>query len=231
MLGIIVQLAISWLLAWFFEKKNLSVLGFRPAKERLLGFLLFFLISAAICSAEFLMKLYFGKQHWHLNPDLSFKLIAEGVWWNVKSVLFEELIFRGVLLYILIRKLGISKGIIISAIAFGIYHWFSFGVIGNPTAMIFVFIVTGIMGLLLAYAYTKTFSLYIPIGIHLGWNLTNLFVFSQGVIGNGLFVPDNPQPFRTGSYFIFFLVTYLPMISLFVTDYFLLKRRKPGKFS
>ena len=92
--------------------------------------------------------------------------------------------------------------------------------------MIFVFIVTGIMGLLLAYGYTKTFSLYIPIGIHLGWNLTNLFVFSEGVIGNGVFVPDNRQPFRTDSYFIFFLVTYLPMISLFVIDYLLLKRRK-----
>lgn len=226
MLGIIVQLAISWLLAWFLEKKNLSVLGFRPTKDRLLGFLLFFLISAAICSAEFVMKMYFGKQSWHLNPDLSFKLIAEGVWWNIKSVLFEELIFRGVLLYILIRKLGISKGIIISAIAFGIYHWFSFGIIGNPMAMIFVFITTGIMGLLLAYGYTKTFSLYIPIGIHFGWNLTNLFVFSEGLIGNGVLVPESPQPFRTGSYFIFFLVTYLPMISLFVIDYLLLKRRK-----
>lgn len=226
MLGIIVQLAISWLLAWFFEKKNLSVLGFRPTKDRLLGFLLFFLISAAICSTEFVMKLFFGKQQWHLNPDLSFQLIAEGVWWNIKSVLFEELIFRGVLLYILARKLGVSKAIIISAIAFGIYHWFSFGVIGNPMAMIIVFIITGIMGLLLAYGYTKTFSLYIPIGIHLGWNLTNLFVFSQGVIGDGVFVQDIRQPFRTDSLIIFFLVTYLPMISLFVIDYLLLKRRK-----
>jgi uncharacterized protein len=226
MLGIIVQLAISWLLIWFFEKKNLSVLGFRPGKERLSGFFLFFFISAIICTAEFLMKMHFGRQQWHLNPDLSFKLIAEGIWWNIKSVLFEELIFRGVLLYILIKKLGLSKGIIISAIAFGIYHWFSFGVIGNPIGMIFVFIVTGIMGLLLAYGYTKTFSLYIPIGIHLGWNLTNLFVFSQGVIGNGVFVQDDRQPFRTGSYLIFFLVTYLPMISLFAIDFLLLKRRK-----
>jgi membrane protease YdiL (CAAX protease family) len=226
MLGIIVQLAISWLIIWFFEKKNLSVLGFRPNKERILAFLLFFFISAAVCSAEFLLKMYLGKQEWRLNPDLSIQLIAEGVWWNIKSVLFEELIFRGVLLYILIKKLGNSKGIILSATAFGIYHWFSFGAFGNPMAMIFIFVITGIMGLLLAYGYTKTFSLYIPIGVHLGWNLTNLFVFSQGTIGNGVFIQDIRQPFRTDSYLIFFLVTFLPMIILFVTDYLLLRRRK-----
>ena len=33
MIGILVQLAISWLIAWWFTKKNLSVLGFRPTRH------------------------------------------------------------------------------------------------------------------------------------------------------------------------------------------------------
>ena len=47
MLGIIIQLAISWLIIWLVEKRNLSVLGFRPAKECLLscGFLPYYICN------------------------------------------------------------------------------------------------------------------------------------------------------------------------------------------
>ena len=226
MIGILVQLAISWLIVWLYDKKNLSVLGFRITKQRLVDFILFFLVTAFFCSLAFLMKMYFGKQQWQLNPGLSPNLILSGIWWNIKSVLFEELIFRGVLLYILLRKLGNLKSVLISAISFGIYHWFSFGVIGNPMQMTIVFFMTGIMGLLLAYGYAKTYSLYIPIGIHLGWNLTQIFIFSQGPIGNGILVSNNSEQFRTNSYFIFFIVTFLPILLALLTNYLLLRKHR-----
>ncbi len=38
-------------------------------------------------------------------------------------------------LYIAIKKLGVTKACILSAICFGIYHWFSHEVIGNPVQM------------------------------------------------------------------------------------------------
>ena len=226
MLGIIVQLAISWVIIWLVEKRSLSVLGFFPAKRRLLDFVIFFFITAICCAAGFLLEMYFSKQRWVINPDISADLIFAGTWWNIKSVLYEELIFRGVILYILIKRLGPLKGIIISAIAFGIYHWFSFGIMGNIVPMIVVFLITGIMGLLLAYGYAKTFSLYIPIAIHLGWNLTQNFIFSRGPIGNGIFVPVNSGPFRTDSYFIFFFVTWLPAIVMLTANFLLVKKHK-----
>jgi membrane protease YdiL (CAAX protease family) len=226
MLGLIVQLAISWLIVWLIERRGLSVLGLRPTKQRLVDFLIFFFITAIFCASGILMKMYFGKQQWQLNPNLSIDLISTGIWWNVRSVLYEELIFRGVILYVLIRRIGFSKSIIVSAIAFGIYHWFSFEVLGNIMPMVMIFIITGAMGLLLAYGYSKTFSLYIPIGIHLGWNLTQIFIFSQGPIGKGVFIQINPQEFRTNSYFIFFCVTFLPMIGALLTDYLLIRQRK-----
>lgn len=226
MLGILVQLAISWIIAWLLVKRNLSVLGFYPTRQRITDFVLFFLLTAAFCASGFLMKMYFGKQQWLLNPKLSANLIFEGALWNIKSVLFEELIFRGVLLFILIKKLGALKAIILSAIAFGIYHWFSFGIIGNPIQMLIVFIITGTMGLLLAYGYAKTFSLYVPIAIHLGWNLTQIFIFSQGPIGNGLFIPPRQGEFRTNSYVIFFMVTFLPMLLTLLVNYLLIRKHK-----
>ncbi|MCY7293030.1 MAG: CPBP family intramembrane metalloprotease [Ferruginibacter sp.] len=72
--------------------------------------------------------------------------MLDGLRWNVISVVIEELIFRCVPLYILIKKLGPSKAIIVSACAFGIYHWFSFGVIGNIPQMVIMFVITGLIG-------------------------------------------------------------------------------------
>jgi uncharacterized protein len=226
MLGIIVQLLISWLIIWLFEKDNLAVLGFYPSKIRLLGFGLFFIVTALCCSSDFFMRMLFAKQQWQLNPKLTANLILTGTWWNIKSVLFEELIFRGVLFYILIKKLGHTKAIIISAIAFGIYHWFSHNVIGNVTQMAITFVITGTMGLVYAYAYSKTGSLYFPCAIHLGWNLTSSVVFSNGNIGDQLLVQVTPVPEVTVGYFIYFCILLVPMLSALLINFFMLKRLK-----
>jgi membrane protease YdiL (CAAX protease family) len=52
--------------------------------------------------------------------------------YHLKSALSEDLVFRGILLYILIKKIGIQKGGVLSAITFGIYHWFSYKMINGP---------------------------------------------------------------------------------------------------
>lgn len=225
MLGLIVQLAISWLIIWLYERNDLRVLGFRPTKARLSAFALFFVVTAACCTMGFLFKMWLGGQRWELNPDLTAKLIYDGIWWNIKSVLFEELIFRGVLFYILIQKLGAVKAIIISSVAFGIYHWFSFGVIGNPIQMSGVFLITGTMGLVYAYGYAKTMSLYIPCAIHLGWNITQNFIFSEGPIGNGILQQVDNAAFRTESYIIFIIVFFSPMISAMLFNFLLIRKR------
>ena len=226
MLGIIVQLAISWLLVWLFYKENLGVLGFLPTKKRLADFVLFFIVTAVCCASGFLLRFIFGNEKWMINPKLNGSLILDGVWWNIKSVLFEELIFRGVIFYILIKKLGALKAIIISAVAFGIYHWFSFGILGDVKQMVIVFFMTGLMGLLLAYGYAKTFSLYIPSAIHLGWNFTQGFIFSSGPTGNGIFIQVKGQATVNVGYVVFFCVLLLPVMSMLLINYFLLKRRK-----
>lgn len=224
MIGIIVQLAISWLLIWIFEKKDLGVLGLRPTQKRLADFFLFLIITALCCASGFFMRMNFGER-WILNPVLTWKLVAEGAWWNIKSVLFEELIFRGVLLYILIKRSGVLKGIVISAVAFGIYHWFSFELFGNTSGMITTFLITGTMGLVYAYGYAKSFSIYIPSAIHLGWNFTQGFVFSQGPVGNGIFVATKPEKVVNVSYLTYFIVIFLPLIAAMVINYLVIKKR------
>ena len=222
--GIIVQLLLSWLIIWLFEKGNLKVLGFYPTKKRLIGFAIFFIITALCCSTDFFMRMLFAQQQWQLNPKLNANLVLTGIWWNIKSVLFEELIFRGVLFYILIKKLGHNKAIILSAIAFGIYHWFSHEVFGDPVQMLITFLVTGTMGLVYAFAYSKTFSLYYPIAIHLGWNLTSSVIFSKGILGNQLFTQVKPVPEVQVGYFVYFCFAFIPLLSAILINYVMLKR-------
>jgi len=223
MLGILVQLAISWILVWLIERRNLSVLGLKPTGKRITYFFIFLLVTAALCSTKFLMRMYYGER-WVVNPKYDFQLLLDGWWWNIKSVLFEELIFRGVILYILIKRIGATWAIIISAVAFGIYHWFSFGIIGQVEQMIGVFFITGLMGLLLAFAYSRTLSLYIPIAIHLGWNFTSGFVFSTGTIGDGVFIYGGVAESRTVSYFTYYFIQCFPMVSVLLVNYFLIRR-------
>jgi len=50
-------------------------------------------------------------------------------------------------------------------------------------AMIFVFIGTGLMGYTWAWAFSKTKSIMLPFGLHLGWNFIHNTIFSKGPLG------------------------------------------------
>ena len=201
------------------------MLGFVPTLKRLTDFALFFFVTALLCSSGFFLKMLIAKQQWQLNPQFSWQFIANGTWYSIKSVLFEELIFRGAIFYLLIKKLGAIKAILISSMAFGIYHWFSHNLFGNPQAMITEFIITGAMGVVLAYGYAKTWSLFIPIAIHLGWCMVQQVVFSDGPIGQQLFVEIMSRPIITVSYFSFFFMPLFPLVSTLMINYLLIWKR------
>lgn len=226
MLGIIVQLAVSWLIIWLAEKQHLTVLGFYLTKQRLTDFLLFLIVASLCCASGFLLRIWWGNEKWELNPLFNNRLLWDGIWWNLKSVLFEELIFRGVIFYILIKRFGVIKAIFISSVAFGIYHWFSYELFWNVPKMLIYFFVTGIMGLVYAYGYAKTFSLYLPAAIHFGWNFTQSFVFSQGSIGKGILIMAKEQEPVTVSVVAYSVISLLPLISVWVICWLLIKNKK-----
>lgn len=183
MIGILVIAALSWALLYFIEKENLLVLGFLPLGKRLQQFFLGFLLTATLCVLVQFLEAYLQSSLWVLNENFALGMLLSSFWWDFKSVLTEELIFRAALLYILIQRIGSRKSILLSAVAFGIYHWFSFGVLGNVMAMILVFIGTGLMGYAWAWAFSKTKSIMLAFGLHLGWNFTHNSIFSKGPLG------------------------------------------------
>lgn len=182
MAGIFVLLALSWILLYFFRRTGLAVLGYAPIAKRLLQFLIGVLFAGALCMLIQVCHEAWQKAHWIVVPTAALKSILYSFYWSFRSVLTEELMFRGALLYVLLQTIGTRKALALSAIAFGVYHWFSYGLFGNAFGMLIVFVSTGLMGWVWAYSFYKTSSMVLAIGLHLGWNFVyNLL--SKGPLG------------------------------------------------
>ena len=222
MIGIIIAIAISWLLLFLIEKKSILALGLLPIVKRLKQFLIGFLITGILCVLVQYLEAYLKSSAWALNENITGGIILKSFWWDLKSVLTEELIFRGAILYILIQKIGSNKGILISAIAFGIYHWFSFGVLGNIMAMILVFIGTGLMGYAWAWAFAKTKSIMLPFGFHLGWNFIQNTIFSKGPLGELVFTSQGGNELSDWTSLLNFVLglVLVPILLIIYVRYF-----------
>ncbi|WP_211481903.1 CPBP family intramembrane glutamic endopeptidase [Arachidicoccus rhizosphaerae] len=178
-------------------------------------------LAALICTLYHFLEIAFIDNHWQLNQAYNLTALAKAGWWVLKSVLFEEFVFRGALLYILIRLVGGKWACLISAAAFGVYHWFSYELWGTPFQMIIIFVMTGILGWVLAYAFTQLKSMYLPIAVHFGWNLLHIVIFSSGPLGPQLLVKANAHYLEGALSLLVFLfqVFALPLATLFYVRY------------
>lgn len=195
------------LLKWL-QKKNLTVLGFLPTRERLKFIVIGFLLPVAFFSFLFITLSYFVSNPFVVNPGYTLDAFFSATWYQFKSVAFETLIFHGALLFILMERIGWKKAAIISAITFGIYHWFSWNLFGQVMPMITVFITTGIYGFLWALAFVRSKTIYLPFTMHLGLNFVNSIMFSKDKnMGEQLMIPANPvDPVSPGNALSLFLI-------------------------
>lgn len=213
MIGILVQLILSYVLLRYVCKSDLNVLGLTPTIKRLKIFLIFLLIMSLASASSYGIRMWIADERWHWNPEIKLSTVWAGIWWNIKSVLFEELIFRGALFYLLLQRLGWKWAIAISSLAFGIYHWFSQELFGNLPQMAMIGTMSAIMGAVYAFGYLKTGTLWAPIGMHLGWNWVRSVWFSDTVIGNQLLVQSSPAPQVTVGYAAYFFLLLFPLLS------------------
>ncbi|HWU04930.1 MAG TPA: type II CAAX endopeptidase family protein [Streptomyces sp.] len=95
----------------------------------------------------------------------------------------EELLFRGVLFRIVEERTGTWTALALTAVLFGAAHLF------NPNASLWGALAIAIeAGGMLAAAYAATRTLWVPIGLHFGWNFAAAGIFSSEVSGG-----DTPQ--------------------------------------
>ncbi len=225
MVGILVLLIVSWLLFYLDNRASLLALGFSPMMKQISRFAMTFLISAGLCAAVLYLESTLSASTWSVDREMDTRKFLQMFWWDATSVLTEELVFRGAIFMILMRRLGESRGIMISSVAFGIYHWFSFGIIGNIIPMLIVFLGTGLMGYAWALAFAKTRSILTPVGFHLGWNFTFNSIFSRGPLGVGLLHSHGGQPLS--DWFSLVGLWGVPIIMFVVVNY-LIPRENAG---
>ena len=90
----------------------------------------------------------------------------------------EELVFRGFPLQILVDGMGKWPAIVVMSALFGAMHYPD-----NPHASLLSSANTGLAGILLSLAYVQTRSLWLPYGIHVGWNVGLGFVLGFPLSG------------------------------------------------
>jgi hypothetical protein len=194
MLGIAVEILASYLLLLIFARTSRDPLGLVLSNKRAVSFCLALLLSAIVCSAQQFAAAAISSTSWELSETYSWKRFADGCWYMIKSVLYEELLFRGALLFLLIRSIGDIKASAISAVAFGIYHWFTMGDWGNPVQLAFIFVITSVAGFAFAFSFAKSKTIWTPIALHLGWNIVQSIVFSNPQFGTqALVMVGEPQ--------------------------------------
>lgn len=92
----------------------------------------------------------------------------------------EELLFRGVLLRAVQERVGTWVALGVTAALFGAIH------LTNPDATPAGALAIALeAGGMLGAAYVATGNLWLPIGLHLGWNVAESALFSTEVSGNG----------------------------------------------
>ncbi len=188
MVGLLVIIVVSWVLLHFIEKKNIEALGIIPYGKRIIQFLIGMVFIMLINLFTIYIESIVLKVDWELNSSINYKLIFESFIYHFRSALTEDLVFRGAILYILISRIGAKWAILISAIVFGIYHVFSYGMTADRIVpILYVILVTGFTGYVWAYTFNKTKSIMLALGFHLGYNLMTTFFYTSQPYGELIF--------------------------------------------
>jgi hypothetical protein len=97
----------------------------------------------------------------------------------------EEIMFRGYAFQVLLTETGIFATILPVSMLFSLMHGL------NPGITTLGFINTFLWGVLLGFAFLRSGDLWLPIGLHYGWNLALPFCGANlsGIFAQGIGVP------------------------------------------
>jgi membrane protease YdiL (CAAX protease family) len=97
----------------------------------------------------------------------------------IVAAAFEELIFRGYPMQVLMKGMGPWPAMLIMSSLFGLLH------ARNPNSSVLGVFNTIVAGMMLSLAYFKTRSLWFPYGLHLAWNVGTGMLVGFPLSGTG----------------------------------------------
>ena len=173
LLGIAIMITIYRLLVRWTEKRGTAELPATRAFPHLLGGML---LGFAMFSGVIAIDVALGGAH--IGGSAGFDGLVSALSMALLAGVAEEIIFRGAFYRLLEDGFGTLIAIVLSGVLFGLLHIFNPGATLASTAAIAVE-----AGILLAAAYLVTRSLWLAIGLHIGWNFTEGGIFGASVSG------------------------------------------------
>jgi len=122
-----------------------------------------------------------GGVRFELDAARSVGALLSGLYIFLFVALMEENLYRGFIFQRLLDGIGIWPAQIAMALLFALLHWGNPGMQGSTEIVATLDLFFG--ALMLGLAYLRTRSLALPIGLHLGWNWAQGYVFGFGVSG------------------------------------------------
>lgn len=173
-----IYVARRWLDKRSFESLGLT-LNWRALTDTLAGIGITLLQMGFIYAVMFALGwIKFEGFAWQFDPlntvitsTLTFLVVFIFVGWN------EELLSRGYHLQTIASGINLFWGVVISSAVFGLLH------LGNPNATWVSAAGIFFAGIYLSYGYISTKQLWLPIGLHIGWNFFEGVVFGFPVSG------------------------------------------------
>jgi len=179
------------------DRRSLHSLGLRIDRSALkdLGFGI--LIMGGVMGLIYLTEsalgwLQFNSFAWQTQPVMQIirEIVIPTLYLFILVGWLEELLFRGYILQNLTDGLNTWWGVLLSSAGFALAHSLNPGV--TPVAIAGLFIA----GLFMAYGYLRTRQLWLPVGLHIGWNFFEGPVFGFPV--SGLDIPRLLHQVETG---------------------------------
>jgi len=164
--GLVSALFASWLCLRAFEDLPIAALGLwwdRASADNLVAGLVGGAGSAFLVLAP---PLVLGAAHIEYTGPFSWGDAAFISVFLAVGAVGEELLCRGYAFQVLMSRLGPFATVLPMGVLFGLLH------LGNPNATWFGVANTAGFGMLFGYAYLRSRDLWLPIGLHFGWNFT-----------------------------------------------------------
>ena len=153
------------------DKRSIASLGLELNRQTVLDLLAGFGISLILMAAIYLIEytlgwLRFESFAWqNEQPSVFVWQTLDYVVGHTVGAYKEELVDRGYMLQTIASGLNLPVAALITSISFGIGH------MANPNSSWLAALGITFGALLNVYAYIRTRQLWLPIGLHAGWNI------------------------------------------------------------
>ena len=149
-----------------FDRRPLPDIGLQPDPPAAINFSLGLLLGGGAAALMLLAPLLAGTGHLvsRSNPDFTWPTLITYLFALLIAATGEEMIFRGYAFQLLVEKIGPFATVLPVGVIFGLAHSH------NPNATPLGIFNTILWGVLLGYAFLRSHDLWLPIGLHYGWN-------------------------------------------------------------